>query len=124
MPKRRTTPSWRGLATKLQKKFEEMGIILPEKDLHLLGDLELLDARCQDLPRWIEGLVVTPSTPEEWDSLASHVGRLWAEVKLLKSEASRIQSPLEVLLSKVNATGDSERRKGQISRAKQRQRGG
>lgn len=111
--------SWRDLASKLERKLQELGIQLSEKDLHLLGDLEVIDARCQILPRLIEGLAAIPATPEGWETLGTHVGRLVAEMKLLKREASRIQAPLERLLSLICAVRSPRRHLEQASASHQ-----
>jgi hypothetical protein len=95
------SPGWKDLAARLQARFGQLGIILARRDLHLLGDLELLDARCQELPKWIEALTAAPDAQDHLDKMASIVGRLMAEVQVLADEASRIQGPLKRLLTAV-----------------------
>ena len=102
--------SWQGLANRLEGTLDEIGIRLPNSDRHLFGDLEMLDARCQDLPRRIEVLAAQPNNEEEWEALGSDVGRLLAEAKLLRWEASRIQAPLQRLLGLICAVGKPRKR--------------
>jgi len=97
------TASWRGLIYRLDQTLQGLGVRLPKKDLHLLGDLQFLDASCQALPKMIESLVDIQPKPEEWERLGDLVARLKAELGGLKRSATRSEAPLGRLLTAICA---------------------
>lgn len=95
----RNEQCWEGLADRLSEKLRELGVLLPRRDLALLGDLNLMDYRLQATAALIEGLAEVPAAPKQWKAFCDLVARLSAQVREIQGIAKRIEAPLDRLLT-------------------------